>query len=63
MDTQNSDFDSLVRRDYVRCHPGDSFARLKRGARFTKVENGLIADWLDLSSRRYHVAMSWSESR
>lgn len=63
MGTQNSDFKSLVGRDYDRCHPGDSFADLERRARFTKEDKGLLADWLDLASRRHREATPCSESR
>lgn len=54
--TAPSFLESLVDRDYARCHPGDSFAALKRRARFSKEDKGLLADWLDLALRR-HSAM------
>ena len=60
-DMQEPDFESLVSRDYERCHPGDSFADLKRRARFTKEDKGLLADWLDLALRRHQEATSCSE--
>ena len=36
MDMQTPDLESLVSQDYDRSHPGDSFADLRRRARFTK---------------------------
>lgn len=63
VDMQTPDLESLVSRDYDRCHPGDSFADLKLRARFAKEDKGLLADWLDLASRRHQEATSCSESR
>jgi hypothetical protein len=63
MDMQTPDLESLVSQDYDRCHPGDSLADLKRRARFTKEDKGLLADWLDLASRRRQEAASQSEGR
>ncbi len=63
MDMQTPDLESLVSQDYDRCHPGDSFADLKRRALFTKEDKGLLADWLDLASRRHREAAPCSESR
>jgi hypothetical protein len=60
---QTPDLESLVSHDYDRCHPGDSFADLKRRARFTKEDKGLLADWLDLASRRRQEATLRPESR
>ena len=60
---QTPDLESLVSRDYDRCHPGDSFADLKLRARFSKEDKGLLADWLSLASLRYDEATSRSESR
>lgn len=32
--------------EYDRCHPDDSFADMKRRARFSKEDQGLLQDWL-----------------
>lgn len=47
--------ESLVRADYERCHPEDSFDDLKRRARFTKEDKGLLRDWLVVAERRERV--------
>lgn len=60
---QTPDLESLVSRDYDRCHPDDSFADLKLRARFTKEDKGLLADWLRLASRRHQEAKSQPKSR
>jgi hypothetical protein len=44
------DAEALVRHDYERCHPEDTFEDLKRRARFTKEDKGLLRDWLALRS-------------
>jgi hypothetical protein len=38
--------ESLVRTDYKRRHPDDSFEDLKRRAHFAKEDRGLLRDWL-----------------
>ena len=63
MDMQTPDLESLVSQDYDRCHPGDSFADLKRRARFTKEDKGLLADWLSLAALRHEEATTQSEGR
>ena len=60
---QTPDLESLVSRDYDRCHPGDSFADLKLRARFTKEDKGLLADWLSLAALRHEEAALRPESR
>ena len=60
---QTPDLESLVSRDYDRCHPDDSFADLKLRARFTKEDRGLLTDWLNLASLRQQEAASRSEGR
>ncbi len=43
---------SLIRVDYGRCHPDDSFEDLKRRAPFAKEDKGLLRDWLIIAERR-----------
>jgi hypothetical protein len=38
--------ESLVRAEYERCHPDDTFVDLKRRARFSKEDQGLLYDWM-----------------
>ena len=44
-------YESLVRTDYERCHPDDSFDDLKHRAHFTKEDRGLLRDWLATAAR------------
>ncbi|HEY9055844.1 MAG TPA: hypothetical protein VIN77_01720 [Aurantimonas sp.] len=44
--------EALVRADYERCRPDDSFEDLKRRARFSKEDKGLLRDWLALAEQR-----------
>ncbi len=44
--------ESLVRADYDRCHPDDSFEDLKCRARFSKEDQGLLRDWMAIAARR-----------
>ena len=47
-----ADHESLIRADYDRCHPGESFEDLKRRARFSKEDQGLMQDWMTLAAQR-----------
>jgi hypothetical protein len=38
--------------DYERCHPDETFEDLKRRARFTKEDRGLLYEWMALAARR-----------
>jgi hypothetical protein len=44
--------ESLVRKDYDDCHPGDSFANLKQRALYAKEDQGLLRDWMALAAAR-----------
>ena len=44
--------EALVRDDYDRCHPDDSFDDLMRRARFSKEDQGLLRDWMALAAQR-----------
>ncbi len=44
--------ESLVRADYDRCHPGETFDDLKRRARFTKEDKGLLREWMAVAAQR-----------
>jgi hypothetical protein len=45
--------EATARADYERCHPEDTFEDLKRRARFSKEDRGLLDDWL-AASRAQH---------
>ena len=44
--------ESLIRADYDRCHPGETFDDLKYRARFSKEDQGLLSEWMTLAARR-----------
>lgn len=44
--------ESLIRDDFARCHPGDTFDDLKRRASFSKEDRGLLRDWMAVAARR-----------
>jgi hypothetical protein len=48
--------EALVRADYERCHPEETFDDLKRRARFSKEDCGLLCDWMTLAARRAAAA-------
>ena len=43
-------YESLIRADYERCRPDDSFEDLKRRARFSKEDQGLLRDWMAIAA-------------
>lgn len=49
---ERAHLEALVRSDYARLHPGDSFDQLKQRARFAKEDKGLLRDWMELAVRR-----------
>lgn len=44
--------ESLVRGDYDRLYPDDTFEYLKRRARFSKHDRGLLRDWMATAAAR-----------
>jgi hypothetical protein len=46
----DEELESLIRRDYERCHPGDTFDDLKRRAAFSKEDRGLLRDWMAIAA-------------
>ena len=49
--TSDEELESLIRRDYERCHPGDTLDDLKRRAAFSKEDRGLLRDWMSHRKR------------
>ena len=45
-----ADRDSSIRAEYERLHPDDNFDDLKRRARFSKEDKGLLREWLQSSA-------------
>ena len=48
--TSDEELESLIRRDYERCHPGDTLDDLKRRAAFSKEDRGLLRDWMAIAA-------------
>jgi hypothetical protein len=44
--------ESLVRVDYERAHPGDTFDDLKRRSAFSREDRGFYRDWMVLAAER-----------
>lgn len=44
--------ESLVREEFERCHPDDTFEDLKRRAAFSKEDKGLLRDWMAVARAR-----------
>jgi len=49
---EEAELAALVRADYERCHPEDTFDDLRRRAAFSKADKGLLRDWLAVAARR-----------
>jgi hypothetical protein len=47
--------ESLVREDYDRCHPGETFDDMKQRMAFSKEDRGLYRDWLAVAAARAAV--------
>lgn len=43
--------DALIRADYERCHPDDTFDDLKRQGRFSKEDKHLLREWRAVAKR------------
>lgn len=44
--------ESLVRADYDRSHPGETFDDMKRRLSFSKEDQGLYRDWMAIAAVR-----------
>lgn len=44
--------ESLIRKDFERCHPGETLDDVKRRASFSKEDKGLLRDWMALAATR-----------
>jgi hypothetical protein len=51
-DSERTYLESLVREDYERCRPGDTFGHMKQRAAFAKEDKGLYRDWLAIAAAR-----------
>ena len=48
--SSDEELESLIRKDYERCHPGDTLDDLKRRAAFSKEDRGLLRDWMAVAA-------------
>jgi len=46
------EYEALIREDYARCHPDDTLEWLKHRARFSKLDQGLLHDWMAIAARK-----------
>lgn len=51
-DAERIYLESLVREDYDRSHPGETFDDMKRRIPFSKEDRGLYRDWLAVAAAR-----------
>lgn len=51
-DQETAFLESLVRADYERSHPGETFEDMKRRSRFSADDKGLLREWMALASQR-----------
>lgn len=51
-DAERIYLESLVREDYDRCHPGETFDDMKLRIPFSKEDRGLYQDWLAVAAAR-----------
>jgi hypothetical protein len=42
----------LVREDYERCHPGETFDDMKQRAPYSRIDKGLYRAWMALAATR-----------
>lgn len=48
-DAERAHLESLIRDDFERCHPEDSWADIKRRSVFSKQDRGLLRDWMAIA--------------
>jgi len=51
-EAERARLEALVRDDYDRAHPGESFDDMKRRMSFSREDRGLYHDWLAVAAAR-----------
>lgn len=51
-DSERAYLESLIRADYEHCHPDETLEDIKRRARFSKHDKGLLRDWMAVAAKR-----------
>jgi 23S rRNA C2498 (ribose-2'-O)-methylase RlmM len=44
--------ESLIHADFAACHPGETLDDVKRRARFSKEDKGLLREWMAVAAAR-----------
>jgi len=44
--------EALVREDYERCHPGETFDDMKQRAAYSRIDQGLYRQWMAVATAR-----------
>lgn len=44
--------ESLVREDFAACHPGETLEDAKRRAPFSRDDQGLLREWMEVAAAR-----------
>lgn len=55
--------ESLVRAEYDRTHPGETFDDMKRRMSFSREDQGLYRDWIALAAARGAAGKSETDRR
>ena len=61
-EAERAHLESLVRADYDRSHPGETFDDMKRRRSFSKEDKGLYRDWMAIAAARAEGARVASPS-
>ncbi len=49
---ERAHLESLIRKDFEQCHPGETLEDVKRRASFSKEDKGLLRDWMAVAAMR-----------
>ncbi len=48
--------ESLIREDFAACHPGETLDDIKRRAPFSRDDQGLLREWMEVAAVRAATA-------
>jgi hypothetical protein len=51
-ETERAYLESLIRKDFERCHPGETLEDIERRASFSREDRGLLRDWMAVAAMR-----------
>ncbi|WP_296712349.1 hypothetical protein [Rhodoblastus sp.] len=57
-ETERAYLESLIRDDFLRCHPGESLDDVKRRAPFSRDDQGILREWMELAAARAEAVQS-----